>query len=155
MNRCVLFTGVILDRARPQVSLPIKIDIQLLCYQNPDPDVEFAIIIQQRPFNILLDDPLISFFAYELNYFPCVAHYRNTTSLVHIRWFNDPDVLWAVFQGDALVIRFTFFKLSETSLKLLQAMIWTVYRDNEGGRRAVKHLVTALFCLLWIFIVSF
>jgi hypothetical protein len=93
VDRCVLLAGVILDRARPQVSLPIKIDIQLLCYKNPDSDVELAIIIQQRPLNILLDDPLIPFFADELNDFSCVAHYRNTTSLVHIRWFNDPDVL--------------------------------------------------------------
>ena len=49
-----------------QVPFREEIEILILRQQYPDPDIEFSLVNQQRPLDILLNDECIKFYFFEV-----------------------------------------------------------------------------------------
>jgi hypothetical protein len=74
--------------------------------ENPNSDIELPVLVQQRPFNILLDDPVhLGRIVIDIvDNVPHLGEDLDTSPLVQSCWFQDPLVHFTV------LLRHTFHR---------------------------------------------
>jgi hypothetical protein len=152
----VLVTEVVLAGSCADVSVPVHVDAEVASYERPDSDVELTRVVKKRLFNVLLHDPewcLLRSLKDEVIDVFVVTEYLDASSLVQRGRLHEPHVLFAVFDGQALVFKMASVDVSVPVHKLLDASVVRVACYDERGRRRVKHRVVCILSLLVLAVV--
>lgn len=91
-------TEVVLVPCRSHISFLVKKNLTLFCDEHPNSNIKFSTLVQQRTFNILLNDPfrakLLGIYKHN-NIFQSLEH-LNTLALIKICWLYYPHIVLAV-----------------------------------------------------------
>lgn len=126
-----------------QIALVEKVDVEVGCrflhvHQCPHPDVEFALTVEQRPLDVLLDDPLrvgrLLFYV-----LLDVSNFRENLyapALIKCSRFQNPLIVLAVLFRNRLVNRqpLANVQIGESLFKLLHVAARARGEDESGGQ---------------------
>ena len=103
--------------------------------EGPHTDVKFPSLKEKWPLDVLLDDAAgeLRTTVYELSHFIQLREDLYPSSLVGIGRFYQPDVIHAMFNGDALFWRITPLDISISLIEFGPLRIITARLQQEGS----------------------
>jgi hypothetical protein len=99
MDFCFEILDIVLFIGSPDIGDFIIVDFEVRSHQNPDSDVEFPAMVEERPLYRLLDHPLgIQRFVLQKHLdISNIVGEGDSSSLVVSSWLQKPDVVLALF----------------------------------------------------------
>jgi hypothetical protein len=100
-----------------------NIDLERVGQEGPYSNVKFALLVEQRLFYVLLDNPILVYQGLrgqEGLDISNLAHNFDASPLVGGLWFDKPDILLAMLERNSLTTRETFANLLKPLDELVQ-----------------------------------
>ena len=158
VDELVFVLEVVRAAGRAEVPLMVDVNSEVVGDEAPDANVELALLVQKRLFNVLLNYPegvLLVLLEDKLSDVAQILHYFDAPALVQRCRLHHPHVLLTVPPRHAFVLTASIADFSEPVHEHLYFPVILRPRNHIGSRRRVENCVICHSGLLVLLVVRF
>ena len=159
MHLVIFGWGWVLVRWGAQVTVLVQVDFEVVGQDCPDSDVELPRFVEERLFDVLLEDPTCvahRHWKQKLLDVPQISKNLNTTPLISVLRFHQPNIFltvlcWCLFSPAVALGNF----LKPVSKRREWVFIFVCQRDQKSCRGGLKHWVASCLGFFIVLIIAF
>lgn len=153
MHKLILILQCINRTWGSQISFLVKVYFILSCSNSPYSNIKFSALVKKRAFYVLLHNTKSAGWSWidELYHLIKLLKYLNSSSLIHISRFHQPNIRNAMFDGHPLFRSISLLNLLVSYYQFIHVIIMHFGLHKKSGGCCIKLIVVVIF---WVLVLS-